>query len=235
MNYARALRQHLELYRAAGWDPPLRRPQPPTPLTAKLERPAGSSAPAAVAAVSTAERLTPLREEVAACTRCGLCQSRTNTVFGVGNPDARLMFVGEGPGHEEDRQGEPFVGRAGQLLDKIITAMHLQRENVYIGNIVKCRPPQNRNPAPDEVGACRPYLDQQIEIVAPEVIVALGSVAARVLLGVDQPIGRLRARFHDFRGIAVMPTYHPAYLLRTPSDKRKVWEDMQQVMVRLGL
>ena len=145
------------------------------------------------------------------------------------------MFVGEGPGHEEDQKGEPFVGAAGQLLDRIIAAMGLTREAVYIANIVKCRPPSNRNPEPDEIGACRGYLERQIDLVAPDVIVALGAVAARALLGVEGGVGRLRARFHRFRDIPVMPTYHPAYLLRNPADKRKVWEDLQQVMSQLEL
>jgi DNA polymerase len=153
----------------------------------------------------------------------------------VGDPHARLLFVGEGPGYDEDRLGEPFVGKAGRLLNDMIRAMGLQREEVYIANVVKCRPPGNRTPAPDETGACLPYLEQQIDIVAPEMIIALGAVAARALLGGERSLGEMRRRFHDYRGIAVMPTYHPAYLLRNPADKRKTWEDLQLVMSRLGL
>jgi DNA polymerase len=179
--------------------------------------------------------LRPIREEVATCVRCALGHTRTQAVFGVGDPGARLLFIGEAPGFDEDRQGEPFVGRAGQLLNDIIKAMGLRREEVYIANVIKCRPPQNRVPNPGEVGSCIGYLERQVEIIAPEVIVALGSVAAKAILGTEQPIGRLRNRFHDYRGIPVMPTYHPAYLLRNPAEKRKVWEDIQLVMARLGL
>jgi DNA polymerase len=155
-------------------------------------------------------------------------------VFGVGNPRAALMFVGEAPGFDEDRQGEPFVGAAGQLLTRIIAAIKLRREDVYIANILKCRPPNNRNPKPDEIALCRPYLDRQIELIRPRVICALGKFAAQTLLASDAPISRLRGRFHDYRGIPVMPTYHPAYLLRNPDGKRAVWEDMQQIQARLA-
>jgi DNA polymerase len=179
--------------------------------------------------------LSPLREEVRTCARCALCHGRTQAVFGTGDPTTRLMFVGEAPGFEEDRQGEPFVGKAGQLLNEIIKAMGLGRSQVYIANVIKCRPPQNRVPNPAEVGSCFGYLEAQIGIVKPEVLVALGGVAAKALLGVDLPMGRLRGRFHDWRGLPLMPTYHPAYLLRNPQEKRKVWEDIQLVMARLGL
>ena len=179
--------------------------------------------------------LAPIREEVVACTRCALCHGRTQTVFGVGDPTTRLLFVGEAPGFDEDRLGEPFVGKAGQLLNDIIKAMGLRRGEGYIANIVKCRPPQNRGPNPAEAGACMGYLERQIDVVKPEVLVALGSVAAKNLLKNDSSIGRLRGRFHDYRGIPVMATYHPAYLLRNPEEKRKVWEDIQLVMARLGL
>jgi DNA polymerase len=172
---------------------------------------------------------------VLACTRCALCHTRTQAVFGVGDPATRLLFVGEAPGFDEDRQGEPFVGRAGQLLNDIIKAMGLKRSEVYIANVIKCRPPQNRVPNPAEVGSCFGYLETQIEIIAPEVIIALGAVAAKALLGTTESMGRIRSRFHDYRGIPVMPTYHPAYLLRNPAEKRKVWEDVQLVMARLGL
>jgi DNA polymerase len=153
----------------------------------------------------------------------------------VGDPRARLLFVGEAPGSEEDLQGEPFVGPAGQLLNDIVRAMGLRREEVFIANIVKCRPPQNRVPNPAEVGSCLPYLEEQIRTISPEVIVALGSVAAKALLRTEASLGRLRNRFHDYKGIPVMPTYHPAYLLRYPAEKKKVWEDVQLVMAKLGL
>lgn len=182
------------------------------------------------------ETLEQIRADLGECTRCGLCKGRTHIVFGVGNPKARLMFVGEGPGADEDRLAEPFVGRAGQLLNKIIAAMGLVREDVYIGNVVKCRPPQNRAPLPDEAATCMPFLLRQIAAIHPEVIVCLGSSATRFLLGDEQlKISHVRGHFQDWRGIKVMPTYHPAFLLRNPAMKKPVWEDMQQVMQRLGL
>jgi DNA polymerase len=157
-------------------------------------------------------------------------------VFGVGNPRARLVFVGEAPGRDEDRQGEPFVGRAGQLLTEIITrGMKLRREDVYIANVIKCRPPENRNPEPDEVAACEPFLVRQLVLIGPEVVVALGKFAAQTLLRTKTPITQLRGRWHDYHGIRVMPTFHPAYLLRNPGDKRLVWEDIQKVMRALGI
>jgi len=174
-----------------------------------------------------------LTEEVAGCRRCRLCEGRNRTVFGAGDPRARLMFVGEGPGAEEDRTGLPFVGRAGELLTKIIQAIELERRQVYIANIVKCRPPGNREPQPDEVAACRGYLEAQIDAIRPTVLVALGRVAAQTLLGNDTPIGRMRGQWFAVRGVPVMVTYHPAALLRNPSLKRPTWEDMQQVRDRL--
>lgn len=177
-----------------------------------------------------AQALQALRDEMGDCKRCKLHKGRTNLVFGVGNPDADLMFVGEGPGRDEDMQGEPFVGRAGQLLTKIIEAMGLGREDVYIANIVKSRPPNNRNPEPDEVAACKPFLVRQADIIKPKVIVCLGSVAAQTLLDTEEKITRLRGRFTEWQGMPVMPTYHPAFLLRNPNMKKPVWEDMQQVM-----
>ena len=162
--------------------------------------------------------------------RCKLCElGRRQVVFGVGNPKARLMFVGEAPGEDEDRQGEPFVGRAGQLLTKIIEAISLTRDQVYIANVIKCRPPGNRNPEPDEVSACEPFLFQQIAIIKPRVIVALGKFAAQCLLRTTEPITRLRGREFEYRGATLIPTFHPAYLLRNPSAKREVWEDMKKV------
>jgi len=178
-------------------------------------------------------RLTEIRTDLGDCRRCKLHTGRTNIVFGVGNPDARLMFVGEGPGADEDEQGEPFVGRAGQLLTQIVKAMGLAREDVYIANVVKCRPPGNRNPEPDEIEACSPFLQAQIASIRPTVIVALGKFAAQTLLQTETPISRLRGQFHDLGGVAVMPTFHPSYLLRNPAAKREVWEDMKLVMKRL--
>jgi len=178
-----------------------------------------------------AEALQALRVEIGpACTRCKLhTLGRKQVVFGVGNPDADLMFVGEAPGADEDIQGEPFVGRAGQLLTKIIEAIELKRDDVYIANVIKCRPPQNRNPDPDEVETCEPFLFRQIDIIKPKVIVALGKFGAQTLLRTLDPISRLRGRVFDYRGAKLIPTFHPAYLLRNPSSKREVWEDMKLV------
>ena len=189
-----------------------------------------------------ADLLAAVRERVGACTKCAhLACSRTQTVFGVGNPDADLMFIGEAPGADEDRQGEPFVGRAGQLLTRILKAMNFAREDVYIANILKCRPDMpadsfgNRAPTPTEMQTCRPYLMEQIEIIQPSVLVALGAVAVEGLLGTRATMRELRGRWHTYNSIPLMITYHPAYLLRNqaPSEKRKVWEDMLQVMERL--
>lgn len=177
-----------------------------------------------------AKALDDLREEIGDCTRCKLCKGRTHLVFGAGNPDAKLMFVGEGPGRDEDLQGEPFVGRAGKLLDKIIEAMGYKRKDVYIANIQKCRPPNNRNPEPDEVASCKPFLLRQVEIIKPKVIVCLGSVATQNLLETDAKITRMRGNFTEWQGTPVMPTYHPAFLLRNANMKKPVWEDMQKVM-----
>lgn len=174
--------------------------------------------------------LDEIRAEIGDCRRCKLSKGRKNIVFGVGNPKARLMFIGEGPGADEDMQGIPFVGRAGQLLTKIIAAMGFRREDVYIANIVKCRPPGNRNPEPDEVATCIPFLIKQVKAIRPEVIVCLGSVATQNLLGTEEKITKLRGNFTEWQGIPVMPTYHPAFLLRNPNMKKPVWEDMQKVM-----
>jgi len=176
------------------------------------------------------EALAAIRADIGDCTRCKLhTLGRKQIVFGVGNPEADLMFVGEAPGADEDEQGIPFVGRAGQLLTKIIEAIDLRRDDVYIANIIKCRPPQNRNPEPDEVASCEPFLFRQIEVIKPKVIVALGKYAAQTLLRTDEPISRLRGRVFDYRGAKLIPTFHPAYLLRNPSSKREVWEDMKLV------
>ena len=179
--------------------------------------------------------LKELGEFIGDCRRCKLCKGRTHIVFGVGDPRAELMFVGEGPGAEEDARGEPFVGRAGQLLTDIIErGMGMSRAEVYICNVIKCRPPDNRNPEPDEVVACEPFLMRQIDLVRPQVIVGLGSFAVQSLLKVKTPISKLRGIWHDLRGIKMMPTFHPAYLLRNPADKRLVWADVREVMKMLG-
>lgn len=175
-------------------------------------------------------RLKELREEIGDCTLCRLCKGRTNLVFGVGNPAARLMFIGEGPGRDEDLKGEPFVGRAGQLLTKIIEAMGYKRSEVYITNILKCRPPENRNPEPDEIETCIPFLKKQIEAIKPKAIICLGKFAAQSVLNTGEPITRLRGQMGEYEGIPVMPTYHPAYLLRNPDAKKQVWEDVKKVM-----
>lgn len=172
----------------------------------------------------------PLREAVAECTRCGLSQARTQTVFGVGDTEADIVFVGEGPGQEEDRQGEPFVGAAGKLLDAMLKSIGMERgAGVYIANIVKCRPPQNRKPKPEESHACLPFLHRQLELIQPKLIVAMGGVASANLLNIDEPVGKLRQRLHDYRGIPVVVTYHPAYLLRAPVEKRKSWNDLRLI------
>jgi uracil-DNA glycosylase len=204
-----------------------RAPAAPSKAAGRAKHAAPAKRPSAQ---TKAASLAALREEIGDCMRCRLQKGRTHLVFGVGNPDARLMFIGEGPGRDEDLQGIPFVGRAGQLLTKIIEAMGLTRDDVYIANIVKCRPPENRAPAPDEVATCMPFLLRQIEVIAPDVIVCLGSVAAQNLLGTERKITTLRGHFQDFHGIPVMPTYHPAFLLRNPNMKKPVWEDMKQVM-----
>jgi len=181
------------------------------------------------------EDLPALRDFIGNCTRCKLHGGRTNLVFGVGDPKAELMFIGEGPGADEDAKGEPFVGRAGQLLTDIIErGMGMQRSEVYICNVVKCRPPGNRNPEPDEVEACEPFLFRQIEVVKPRVIVGLGTFAVQSVLKIKTPISKLRGNWHEVRGIKMMPTFHPAYLLRNPGDKRLVWSDIQEVMRTLG-
>jgi uracil-DNA glycosylase family 4 len=167
------------------------------------------------------------------CTACRLHQGRTHVVFGVGNPHAELMFAGEAPGRDEDRQGEPFVGRAGQLLTRIIEAIGMKRQDVYIANVIKCRPPNNRNPEADEIAHCEPYLMRQIALVQPRLIVALGTFAAQTLLQTKLPISQLRGRFHTYQGVKLMPTFHPAFLLRNPERKRAVWEDMQMVQREL--
>ncbi len=193
------------------------------------------AAPEAGEAADPLERLREIREELGDCTRCKLHAGRNHIVFGVGNPRARLMFVGEGPGAEEDARGEPFVGRAGKKLDEMIRAIGLERREVYIANVVKCRPPENRTPEPDEVGTCARFLFAQIEAIRPAVIVALGAPAAKTLLGTRAGITQIRGTWGTFRGIPVMPTFHPAYLLRayTPENRRNVWEDLKAARARM--
>jgi DNA polymerase len=185
--------------------------------------------------VHATETLEVIREDLGACERCKLFTlGRKQIVFGTGNPNAELMFVGEAPGADEDDQGVPFIGRAGQLLTKIIESIGLSRDDVYIANVIKCRPPGNRNPEPDEIAECEPFLLRQIHSVRPKVIVALGTFAAHALLRTDAPISRLRGTFHDYQGAKLLPTFHPAYLLRSPERKRDVWEDMKKVRAALA-
>jgi DNA polymerase len=190
---------------------------------------------ATVPAADRAKFLTLIREDIGECTRCALHKGRNKIVFGDGSPTARLMFVGEGPGADEDAQGIPFVGKAGQLLNNMIAAMGLKREEVYIANVVKCRPPGNRTPEPDEANTCSPFLFRQIDVVRPQVLVALGATAATYLLGARQPLAGLRGRVHAFRGSQLIVTYHPAYLLRDPRQKKEAWADLQIAMRELGL
>jgi len=206
--------------------------RPPTAAAAPL----AVASPVAVAdeSIQLGRRTLPqIRDELGDCTRCKLHTTRRNIVFGVGAADAPLMFVGEGPGEQEDLRGEPFVGRAGELLDRMIEAMGWTRQAVYIANVVKCRPPNNRNPQPDELAACTPFLDAQIRAIAPRIIVTLGRPAANHVLSKDAPISSLRGKFHDRAGVKVMPTFHPAYLLRDPDKKRETWSDLKQVIAEL--
>lgn len=237
-NVAAIVRQHLRTEQLLGVKSlPLRVEPAPPAVSNSGWRPGDAAV--------NAERLKTLDlQQVKSCRKCRLCEERTQTVFGQGSPTARLVFVGEGPGFEEDKEGLAFVGAAGQLLTKMINAMGTSREDVFICNVVKCRPPQNRTPQADEILACSPYLHEQLAIIRPEIIVALGAPAAKTLLNTADAIGRLRGKFHEYHGVGalgeglsipVMPTYHPAYLLRTPEDKGKVWADLQLVMAELGL
>ncbi len=232
------LRAHLEFFSELGVDG--MRKEPAWRARAAADTPATSEPIEAVAATplvqtvplygSALEALQAIRDDLGDCTRCKLhTLGRKQIVFGVGNPNADLMFVGEAPGADEDIQGEPFVGRAGQLLTKIIEAIGMTRQDVYIANLIKCRPPGNRNPEPDEVEQCEQFMLRQVDTIKPRVIVALGKFAAQALLKTNDPITRLRGREYKYRDAILMPTYHPAYLLRTPSAKREVWEDMKRV------
>ena len=248
---ARELRRHVRWGQARGethapladpaalvFEKPAPASAPAAPPVAALPAPAAPAEPTVVAPaaapVSGADGLWQLRTEIGDCRRCKLCEGRTNLVFGVGNPRAELVFVGEGPGADEDLQGEPFVGKAGQLLTRMIEAMGYRRDEVYICNVVKCRPPGNRNPEPDEIAACEPFLQRQLDAIGPKVIVALGKFAAQTLLREATPITRLRGGWREYRGVPLMPTFHPAYLLRSPAEKAKAWADLQLVMTRLG-
>ncbi len=229
----KVVRQHLEMEQFFTGFTPKGKTNPPEPQ----EQDDGA------AAAEAQKQLEKINEEVGRCRKCELGSLRTNAVPGEGNPNARIMFVGEGPGADEDAQGRPFVGRAGQLLDKVITAMGLKRSDVFIGNILKCRPPENRDPRADEIINCLPYLQRQIEIINPEIIVALGAHAARTLLNTTKSIGELRGQFHEYYAglgrppIKLMATYHTAYLLRnySPENRKRVWEDMKKVLAELGL
>ena len=209
---------------------------PSAPITSPSQASVAPPSPAArQPAADAPRRLEVLAEAVRGCTRCALANHRQQTVFARGTGSSGVCFVGEGPGADEDAQGLPFVGKAGQLLDRMIEAMGLGRDEVYVCNVVKCRPPENRKPEPEEMAACMPYLDEQLELLAPRVIVALGATAVQGLFGTTEGITRLRGRWKSYRGqIDVMPTFHPSYLLRTPSAKREVWEDLQEVLRKIG-
>jgi uracil-DNA glycosylase family 4 len=234
----RQRRWRLEALRWAGveWLPRKGQMQvPQAPEGCGTLFPADEAAPPQRSAEEKRQALAVLQEQVRGCTRCPvLVRNRTQTVFGVGRVDAELCFVGEAPGVEEDLQGEPFVGPAGQLLNRILAACKLRRDEVYICNVLKCRPPSNRTPQADEVANCRPFLEQQLAILRPRFLCALGACAAQALLQTTASIGRLRGRFHDYRGIPVLCTYHPAYLLRNPAAKKEVWEDMKLLMRAMG-
>jgi DNA polymerase len=206
---------------------------PRAPIARAEAKPVARVEAPSAAAVSFST-LDEVRTHLGPCQRCKLCKGRKTIVFGVGNPRAELVFVGEGPGEEEDKQGIPFVGAAGQLLTKMIQAMKFERDEVYICNVVKCRPPGNRNPEPDEIEACEPFLKAQLGVIKPKIIVALGKFAAQTLLRDTTPITRMRGQWREYEGIPLMPTFHPAYLLRSPEEKKKAWLDLQEVMKKFG-
>tara|TARA_B100001123_G_scaffold411021_2_gene506782 strand:- start:5903 stop:6568 length:666 start_codon:yes stop_codon:yes gene_type:complete len=214
MNQHEQLREHVKFFNELGVEGV-------SPERVWIARPVDTA--------KATEAVDQIRKELGDCTRCKLHSTRSNIVYGVGSPCAELMFVGEAPGRDEDQQGVPFVGRAGQLLTKIIEAIDLCREDVYIANVIKCRPPENRNPDSDEIETCKPYLFAQIDAIRPRVVVALGAFAVRTLLQSDESISKLRGRIFDYRGAKLVPTFHPAYLLRSPDKKADVWEDMKKV------
>ena len=232
------LTEHLRFFEDLGvdgvsWDPTWRRRAIVTPDSAVASPPGDAPAVPGAARETVPETLVQIRGDLGECTRCKLHSGRTTLVFGVGNPDADLVLVGEAPGRDEDRQGIPFVGRAGQLLTKIIASIGLTRDEVYIANVVKCRPPNNRNPELDEVQTCEPFLFRQLDVIRPKVVVALGAFAIRTLLRTDQAISRVRGQVYAYRGAQLVPTFHPAFLLRSPDRKRDVWEDMKKVRALL--
>ncbi|MCG3172712.1 MAG: hypothetical protein GMKNLPBB_00867 [Myxococcota bacterium] len=237
-------REEIPVPPAAAFSPPPVVQLPQTRFTPVLKNSRGNNPPAPQPANWEREftpfdqrpaKLIKLREYIGDCRRCRLCEQRNSIVIDRGDPSSNIVFVGEGPGADEDAQGFPFVGRAGQLLDRIIISMGLDPAKVYICNVVKCRPPQNRTPLPDEQETCGKFLRWQLELIQPAMIVTLGAVATGYLLGTDSPMGKLRGKFHPYRGAKLMPTYHPAYLLRNPPAKKFVWEDMQKVMAEMGL
>jgi DNA polymerase len=236
-----ALREYLEELQDTGveWlDLPQAQGAPILPAYSPASMASREAAPSTVPDSAKVESLDDIRKELGECRRCALCQERKNIVFGVGSPNARIVFVGEAPGRDEDLQGEPFVGEAGQLLNRIITRMGLKREDVYICNVLKCRPPGNRNPEPAEIELCAPFMLRQVKSIAPDVVVALGTFAAQTLLGTKAPISKLRSHFYDYHGIPLMPTFHPSFLLHNKNDKTKfweVWDDMVQVLRKLDL
>lgn len=227
------LRRHLAWQESDGTRSLLKDPTPAprAPSPARVE---AIEVPQAAAPVGQIRTLDEIRRELGDCKRCKLCEGRTNIVFGSGNPKAELVFVGEAPGQDEDMQGVPFVGKAGQLLTKMIEAMGFSRDEVYICNVNKCRPPNNRNPEPEEIAACEPFLKAQLQALQPKVIVALGKFAAQTLLRDATPITRLRGQWREYEGVPLMPTFHPAYLLRAPNEKKSAWLDLKEVMKRFG-
>ncbi len=240
LSVTRKLSEHLQWLQRGGIDgvpvavPRVGKPRvAKTPLSAPAAAAAPVAAPARAAGVSGADALRVIREDLGECTRCKLSDGRSNIVYGVGNPEASLVFVGEAPGADEDRTGEPFVGAAGQLLTKMIEAMGFAREDVYICNIIKCRPPGNRNPEPDEIASCEPFLKAQLDAIRPRMIVGLGKFAVQTLLRKEVPISKVRGAWQTYEGIPMMPTFHPAFLLSNPSAKREVWADLKLVMGEL--
>ena len=233
------LTEHLRFFEELGVDGVSRDPRwrqrgAATPDSAVPTPPGNAGAVRGGEREAAAGTLDEIRSDLGECTRCTLHAGRTTLVFGVGNPDADLVFVGEAPGRDEDLEGVPFVGRAGRLLTKIIASIGLTRDEVYIANVVKCRPPGNRNPEPEEVRTCEPFLFRQLDVIRPKVVVALGAFAIHTLLGTDQAISRLRGQVYDYRGAKLVPTFHPAFLLRSPDRKRDVWEDMKKVRALLS-
>ena len=231
---AMELRRHLAWQEADGTRTLLKTLGAPSVAAPAKAQPASAKPGAPRVPDAAVKTLDELRRELGDCKRCKLCDGRTNLVFGAGNPRAELVFVGEAPGQDEDAQGVPFVGKAGQLLTKMIEAMKFSRDEVYICNVAKCRPPNNRNPEPDEIAACEPFLKGQLQALRPKVIVALGKFAAQTLLRDTTPITRLRGQWREYEGVPLMPTFHPAYLLRSPGEKKLAWLDLQQVMTKFG-